>query len=116
MINFIVHFLIMAAAVWGLSLVVPGVRLRTFGSAISVSLVYSFFNWLFFKALIFITFPLVALKWLTLGLFGIAINAVLLIITDKVLDDFEMNSVGTAVVMAIGISVVNLILAASRFG
>lgn len=110
MMHFILRFLILAAAIFLISLVVPGMRLRTFKTALSVAGVYSLLNWVLFKVLWFITFPLIFLKYVTLGLFGIVINAVLLMITDKFLDDFQLSGFGSAVLAAAGISLVNLVL------
>jgi putative membrane protein len=63
-----------------------------------------------FRVLIVFTFPLVVLKWATLGLFGVVLNAILLMITDRLLDDFELDGFGSAVLAAVGISIVNLLL------
>ncbi|MBW2734596.1 MAG: phage holin family protein [Deltaproteobacteria bacterium] len=110
MTTMIIRFLIMSGLVYLVALLLPGMRLRGFKAALSVSLVYGLLNFLFFRVLLFITFPLVALKYLTLGLFGILLNAVLLVITDKVLDDFEMSGFGTALLAAAILSVANLAL------
>lgn len=110
MLNMIVSFLVLSVAVYLIALVVPGIRLRGFKSALSVAAVYGLLNFLLFKVLIFITFPLVILKVLTLGIFGVVMNAVLLMITDKVLDGFELSGFGSALLAALGISAVNLLL------
>lgn len=109
-VGLLLRFLIMSLAIFIIAKLVPGMRLKGFKTAFVVAGVYSLLNLIFFKLLIFITFPLVALKYLTLGIFGVVINAVLLVITDKLLEDFEMKSFGTALIGAIGISVCNLVL------
>jgi putative membrane protein len=109
-LGLLIKFLVMSVAVFIIAKVLPGMRLKGFKTAFVVALVYSLLNIVFFKLLIFITFPLVALKYLTLGIFGIVINAVLLVITDKILEDFEMSSFGTALIAALSISVINLVL------
>ena len=106
----IVRFLVMSALVYLVALLLPGMRLRGFKAAMSVSLIYGLLNFLFFRLLLVITFPLVALKYLTLGLFGIVLNALLLVITDKILDDFEMQGFGTALLAALLLSLGNLAL------
>jgi putative membrane protein len=110
MLHMVYQFLIMAVAVYLIALIVPGVKVKGFKAALTVSLVYSVLNWVFFRVLLFITFPLVILKYLTLGLFGIVLNAILLMITDKILDDFEVSGFGAACLAAAGISLVNLVL------
>jgi putative membrane protein len=110
MMQIIIRFLILAVSIYLIAMVVPGIRLRGFKSALSVAAVYALLNFVLFKLLFFITFPLIILKWLTLGIFGVVLNAVLLMITDKMLDDFEIAGFGSALIAALGISVVNLVL------
>jgi putative membrane protein len=109
-LHMILRFLVLAVAIYLVALIVPGVRIRGFKAALSVSAVYSLLNFLLFRVLLFITFPLLILKYLTLGIFGVILNAVLLLITDRMLDDFELSGFGAALVAAMGISVVNLLL------
>ncbi|MBW2535608.1 MAG: phage holin family protein [Deltaproteobacteria bacterium] len=108
--SLVLSFLLLSVAILGVSAIVPGIRLRGFKSALAVAAVYGLLNFVLFKVLIFITFPLVILKVLTLGLFGIVLNAVLLMITDKLLDGFEIDGFGSALLGAVGISVANLLL------
>ena len=108
--SLILSFLILSGAVLLISALVPGIRVRGFKSAMAVAAIYGLLNFALFKVLIFITFPLVILKVLTLGLFGIVMNAVLLMITDKLLDGFEIKGFGSALLGAAGISLVNLLV------
>lgn len=110
MLNWLLGWLVLSVSIYLIALIFPGIKVRGFKNAIGVAAVYSLLNFLLFRVLIFITFPLLILKYLTLGLFGILINAVLLLITDKVLDGFEVRSFGAACVAAAGISLVNLVL------
>ena len=109
-LQMVLRFLILSVAVYLIARICPGVRIRGFKTALSVSAVYGLLNFLLFRVLIFITFPLVILKYLTLGLFGIVLNALLLMATDRLLKDFEVSGFGAALLAAIGISGVNLIL------
>lgn len=106
----IIRLLVMSGLVYLVALVLPGMRLRGFKAALSVSLVYGLLNFVFFRLLLFITFPLVVLKYLTLGVFGVLLNAVLLVITDKLLEDFEMAGFGTALLAALILGLANLAL------
>lgn len=108
--SLIVSFLVLSGAILLISALVPGIRVRGFKSAMGVAVIYGLLNFALFKLLIFITFPLVVLKVLTLGLFGIVMNAVLLMITDKLLDGFEVKGFGSALLGAVGISLVNLLV------
>lgn len=106
----LLRFVILAVAVYLISRIFPGVRIRSFKAALVVSAVYGLLNFLLFRVLIILTFPLIVLKWVTLGLFGVVLNAVLLMITDKLVDDFELSGFGSALLAAVGISAVNLAL------
>ncbi len=106
----LLRFVILAVAVYLIARVFPGVRIRSFKAALVVSAVYGLLNFVLFRVLIIFTFPLIVLKWVTLGLFGVILNAVLLMITDKLVDDFELSGFGSALLAAVGISAVNLLL------
>lgn len=115
MIHMLLQFLVMSVAVFVIARLLPGVRLRSFKTALVVALVYGLLNFVLFRVLIFITFPLIALKWLTLGIFGVVLNAVVLTITDKLIEDFEMRGFGTALLASLLLSLANLAISSVRF-
>src|SRR5688572_6499156 len=96
MIAWIVSILLKAVVVVGVAKSVPGVRVKSYGSAIGVALVYgvlSFFLGWILKA---ISFPLIIL---TFALFSLVINALMLWLTDKMLDSFDIKG-GRALAVA----------------
>jgi putative membrane protein len=109
-LGMILRFLILSVAVYLIARILPGVRIKGFKTALVVSGVYSLLNFVLFRLLVFVTFPLLILKYLTLGVFGVILNAILLKITDRLVEDFEIRSFGWALLYALGISGVNLIL------
>lgn len=108
--SLLLRFFVLTIAILVISKVLPGMRLKRLSTALIVAAIYSLLNVFFFKVLIFITFPLVLLKYLTLGVFGVLINAVLLRITDHILDDFELSSFATAFWASFGITIVNMLM------
>lgn len=110
MIHMIVSFLAVSVAVYLMALIVPGIKLKGFKSALAVAAVYGLLNFVLFRLLIFITFPLLVLKYITLGIVGVLINAVLLVVTDKLLEGFELSGFGSALLAALGISAINLLM------
>ncbi len=104
------HWFVQGIVIYMIASVIPGIRLRGFSTALTVAAVYGLLNFLLFKVFIFITFPLIILKFLTLGLVGLGLNLGLIIATDKILEDFEIKGMGPAVVLAIGISLTNVIM------
>lgn len=111
MLHALLHFVGISVAVFLLSRLLPGMRIRDFKTAFAVAAVYGLVNWglkfLVFKVLFFISWPLLLL---TLGLFALVVNAVALKITDAILDDFELAGWGTALLGALGISAAGLVL------
>ena len=98
MLALFVDVLVMSGLIWVLAELLPGVRVKTFGTAITVALVYGLLNYLLFWLLAMIAFiPML----LTLGLFGLVINTFLLWLTDRLIEDFEISSLGMTFLMAL---------------
>jgi len=109
MTRIIIDVLLTAGLVYVLASVLPGVRMRTFGTAVVVALVYGVLNYFLFWVLALITFiPML----LSLGLFGLVINTFLLWVSDKVVDDFEIRSLRMTFIMAVLITVGRIVLRA----
>ena len=97
MVGLIINVLVMAGLLYGLASVLPGVRIKSFGTAVIVALVYGLLNYFLFWLIALVAFiPML----LSFGLFGLLINAFLLWLTDKLVDDFEIPSLGMTVLMA----------------
>ena len=83
--------LVTSGLVYALVLVLPGVRLKSYGAAVTVALVYGLLSYFLFWLIALIAFiPML----LSFGLFGLVINVFLLWLADKLIDDFEIDSVG----------------------
>ena len=77
----LVHLLIYAVAVLIAARVVPGIRVRSFGSALLFALVFAVLDKLLFTVLLVLSLPMVLLSF---GLFVLVINAFLFWLADKV--------------------------------
>ncbi len=107
MLTLIIHVLVMSGLLYGSASVLPGVRMKSFGTALMVSLVYGALNYFLYWVLALIAFiPML----LTFGLFGLVINGFLLWLTDKFIDDFEIPSIGITLIMAIVLTVGKFVL------
>ena len=94
---------------YALALALPGVRLKSYGTAVTVALVYGLLNYFLFWLIALIAFiPML----LSFGLFGLVINAFLLWLADKLIDDFEIDSVGMTLLMAVLLTVGKILLRA----
>lgn len=97
-----------AVAIWVTAwLFQPHVELRSFGWAIIVAAVLGFLNAIVRPVLILLTLPITIL---TLGLFLIVINALMLYLASAVLEGFEIDGFLWALAAAIVISLINLVL------
>ena len=109
MLGLIIDVLVTSGLLYALATALPGVRLKSFGTALIVVLVYGLLNYFLFWLIALIAFiPML----LSFGLFGLVINAFLLWLTDKLIDDFEIDSVRMTLVMAVLLTVGKVVLRA----
>lgn len=100
------YWLLSALSITAISSFLPGFRINHFGTALIVAGVYGILHVLLSTILKFVLFlPMI----LTLGLFAFVINAFILYLTDKLLDDFEIDSIGTTMVSAAILTILNTI-------
>jgi len=105
--NIIWNLVLLSVVIYGVAWLLPGVHIKNFGTVILVAVVYSVINFLLYKILFWLSIPFVII---TFGLFTLVINAFLLWITDKILNDFKIDSIGWTVVAAVLITLGNGLL------
>ena len=107
MVTLIINVLVTAGLLFALASALPGVRLKSYGTAVIVAVVYGLLNYFLFWLIALVAFiPML----LSLGLFGLVINAFLLWLTDILIEDFEIDSVKTTLIMAVLLTVGKFIL------
>jgi len=107
MMNIILNILILSVAIFIVAKILPKIHIKSFGTAIIVAIVYSIINFLFGWLLNFIALPFI---YLTFGLFKFVINAFLLWITDKIIDDFEIKGIGSLLLGALLITLLDSLI------
>ncbi len=107
MLNILWNILLLSAAVFIVSKALPNIHIKSFWTAIGVAIVYSIINYLLRWLLVLVTLPVV---FLTFGLFVFVINAFLLWLTDKLIEDFEIDNFATTLVAAFCITITNTVL------
>src|SRR6202162_5889490 len=106
----LLHWVLSALAVWIMSRVVPGIYVSGPVASLIAALVIGFINATIGLVLKVITFPLTLL---TLGLFWLVINALMLELASALLSPgFQVHGFLAAFVGAIVLSLVNLVLKA----
>lgn len=107
MVSFLLEILALAAAVFLVAELLPGIRVKSFGIALIVALVFAILNTIVGGLLVLLTLPLV---FLTLGLFKFVINAFLFWVTSRIIDGFDIDGVVPALIGAFLIAVVDWLI------
>ncbi|HEU4412729.1 MAG TPA: phage holin family protein [Polyangiaceae bacterium] len=111
----LIHLAALSGLIVLLARLLPGVRVRGVGSAVAVAVVFSLLNWLLgWLVTGLVTFVLFLPAIFTFGLLFVIIplvaNAVLLWLTDKFLDSFELRGGKAFWLTALAITVANAVL------
>ena len=107
MFDLIFHIILLTLSIMMVAAVLPGMKVKDLGTSFKVAIVYSIVNFLIGWILTFLSFPLIILSF---GLFIFVINGFLLWITNALLEDFEIEGCGTAIIAALLLALVNMIL------
>lgn len=99
--------LINSIAVYVTAKVLEGVDVKDFVTAIVAAIVLALVNTFIKPVLVFLTLPVTII---TLGLFVLVINALMIMLVDSLLEDFKVRSFGWALLFGIVLSVVNALL------
>jgi putative membrane protein len=105
--GFIVRILISAVAVFIAAYFVPGVVVNGFGTALVVAIVLGLLNAFIKPILTILTIPITIL---TLGLFLVVINVLMIYLTDYLVDGFRVSGFIAALLFSIVVSVVGWLI------
>src|SRR5210317_130922 len=103
----IIRLLLNALAVVILSKILSGVDVDSYVTAIIVAVVLALLNLVVKPILVIFTLPATIL---TLGLFLFVINALIILLADKLIDGFSVSSIWTAILFSILLSILQSIL------
>ena len=105
--HILVQWLINAVAVYATAHILDGMHIKSFGAAILVALVLGLINAVVRPVFVFFSIPFIIV---TLGLFLLIINAVLLQFAAAVVSGFSIDSFGWAIAGSIVISAISWVL------
>ena len=108
MIELILHVMCLGAAILFIARTLPGMHVDSYGTSVMVAIVYGLINVTLGFILKLLGLPFIII---TLGVFLVIINAFLLWITDQLLEDFEIEDIGTTFIAALLITITDTILA-----
>jgi putative membrane protein len=105
--RFILKMLVATIAVFVSAYIIPGVSVDTYITCLIVAVVLGFLNSFVKPILVILTLPVTIL---TLGIFYLLINALMVIITASLVKGFQVESIIAALLFGISVSVINSFL------
>jgi putative membrane protein len=105
--KFILRLVLSAIAVVLIAKLLPGVGLDNYTTALIVAAVLAILNVLVKPILVIFTLPITIV---TFGLFLLIINAIIILLADKMIDGFSVASLWTAILFSILLSILQSIL------
>ena len=107
MLSFLLKFVVTAVLVYGLAQVLPGVELGGIGSAALLLVVLGVLNAVVKPILSLLSLPITVL---TLGLFALVINVIIIWLADKLMDSFNVHGFLNTFLFSIGLALVNAVV------
>ena len=105
--SFIINLLISSLAVYLTAWLLPGISVKSYWTAIGVAFVIALLNVLVKPLLTLLTIPVTVI---TLGLFLLVIDAVIILLAGKLLNGFQVNGFWWALLFSIIVSIVTNLL------
>ena len=107
LIHWIVNWLLSALALWLVAQLIPGMQIRSYGTALLATVVIALVDLTIGPILRFIAFPI---TFLTLGLFRLVINALLLKLASLFTPGFRIDGFLAALLGALVLAIVTYLL------
>ena len=107
MAKLLIRWVLSAVSLFIVAYFVPGIHVNGFATALIAAVVIGLVNGTIGALIKLFTFPL---RWLTLGLFSLVINAFMLMLSAHFVDGFHVSGFMAAFVGSILLSVMNGIL------
>ncbi len=97
----ILRILLSAIAVVILSKILPGVAVDSYTTALIVAVVLSLLNFLVKPILVILTLPVTII---TLGLFLLIVNAIIILLADRLVGGFQVTGIWWALLFSLSLS------------
>ena len=107
LVHILVNWLLGALALWIVARIIPGIEVRSFGTALVATVVIGIVNAVIGPVLKFLSFPLI---FLTLGLFLFIINAALLGLAALITPGFRIRGFFPALIGSLALTLVSWLL------
>ena len=103
----ILQLLIVTVAVLITGAILPGIKIKSFWTAVLIAIVLALLNTFVRPIMVFLTIPITIL---TLGLFLLVINALIILIVGNIVNGFKVRGFGSALIFSVILSVVTYLL------
>ncbi|OGH38181.1 MAG: hypothetical protein A3B44_00815 [Candidatus Levybacteria bacterium RIFCSPLOWO2_01_FULL_38_21] len=105
--SILLNWLVSALVIISAAYILPGVHVASFMTALVTALVLGIINAILKPILIILTLPI---NFLTLGLFTLIINTLLILLAAKIVPGFRVDGFWWALLFGIALSVANSVL------
>ncbi len=105
--SILINWLISAIAIIISAYIIPGIRVPNFTTALITAVVLGILNAVIKPLLLLLTLPV---NILTLGLFTLVINAVIILLVSSLVPEFQVDGFLAALLFAVVLSVINSLL------
>ncbi|MGN6494526.1 MAG: phage holin family protein [Agriterribacter sp.] len=105
--NFLIRLLVTAAVAFGLAHLLKGIHIDSYWTALIFALVLAIVNLIVRPLLVILTIPLTII---TLGLFLLVINALMVMLASRLVDGITVNGFWWALLFSLLLSIVSSIL------
>ena len=109
--NFIMRIIITSIVAFALSYLLGGIAMNSFWTAILLAIVLAILNAIIKPILVLLTLPITIV---TLGLFLFVINALIILLADKLLDGFQVRNFWWALLFGLLLSGITSLLYTER--
>jgi putative membrane protein len=105
--SILINLIISSIAVFAAAYILPGVSVDNFTAAMIAAIVIGVFNAFLKPILLILTLPITIV---TLGLFALVINALLILLADQIVPGFSVEGFVWALILSVVLSVINFFL------
>ena len=105
--NILINILLSGLAVFTAAYILPGVEVESFTTALVAAIVLGVINAVLKPVLLILTLPI---NILTLGLFTFVIQALLILLADKIVPGFSVDGFVWALILSLVLAVINFFL------
>jgi putative membrane protein len=107
LVHWVVNWLLSALALWLVAQIIPGMQIRSYGTALIATVIIALVDLILGPILRFIAFPI---TFLTLGLFRLVINALLLKLASLFTPGFRIDGFLAALLGSLVLAIVTTVL------